>query len=357
MSNRLGNTDPALRAAWHPVARSTEVGADPVSVRLLGEDWVLVRLPDSDAPDGTRLTGFLDVCPHRLAPLSAGTVVGDRLRCGYHGWCFDAAGRCTDIPALGGERIPARADLRAPAALTEHHGLVFLAPESPMTELLDVPEAADPAFVDGTLAPTRARVGAGLMIDNFLDMAHFPFVHAGTIGSEDAIDVPELEIERVGFGMRVHSRHWFPNHEDPAVGRGERDLLQERVLTYEYRAPFLASLRIDYVQAGGTNVVTLFVQPEDDERCRLYATIHRDDLGDEPERMPGMVAYEGKILEEDLVIQEQYRDRRLPLDITDEVHIKADRATIELRRVLADLVAAAGPASTPASITAAAASS
>ena len=348
MSIRLGNTDRALRRAWHPVARSTEVGTEPVSIRLLGEDWVLVRLPDPDAPDGTRLAAFVDVCPHRLAPLSAGTVVGNGLRCGYHGWCFDADGHCVDIPALGGERIPSRADLLAPAALTEHQGLVFLAPEPPLTDLLHVSEADDPTFVDGTLPPTRARVGAGLMIDNFLDMAHFPFVHAGTIGSEDAIDVPDFEIERTGYGMRVHSRHWFPNHEDPAVERGERDLLQERILTYEYRAPFLASLRIDYVQAGGTNVVTLFVQPEDDEHSRLYATIHRDDLGDEPARMPGMVAYEGKILEEDLVIQERYRDRRLPLDLTDEVHIKADRSTIELRRILADLVAEVAAFTAPA---------
>jgi hypothetical protein len=31
----------------------------------------------------------------------------------------------------------------------------------------------------------------------------------------------------------------------------------------------------------------------------------------------------------------------LPLDLTTEVHVKADRMTIELRRILGDLVAAA----------------
>ena len=67
--------------------------------------------------------------------------------------------------------------------------MVFLAPEPPITELLDVPEADDPAFVHGALEPIRARVGAGLMIDNFLDMAHFPFVHAATIGTPGVGDV------------------------------------------------------------------------------------------------------------------------------------------------------------------------
>jgi len=334
----LTNTDPGLRRAWHPVARSTEVGGDPHVVRLLGEDWVLVRLPDGGGE--TNLAAFVDRCPHRLAPLSAGRVDGPALRCGYHGWCFDAAGTCTEIPALGTEKVPPRARAVVPAALREQHGLVFLAPEPPVTELLDVPEAADAAFAHGTLEPARARVGAGLMIDNFLDMAHFPFVHAATIGTTEALEVPELEITRDGLGMTVHSRHWFPNHEDPAVATGERELLQERILTYEYRAPFLASLRIDYVQAGGTNVVTLFVQPEDDESSRLYATIHRDDLAGDGDRMPAMVAYEARILDEDLALQEQYRDRRFPLDLTEEVHIRADRATIELRRILADLVPA-----------------
>ena len=54
--------------------------------------------------------------------------------------------------------------------------------------------------------------------------------------------------------------------------------------------------------------------------------------------MAECVAFERKILDEDLALQEQYRDRRLPLDLTTEVHVKADRMTIELRRILAELV-------------------
>src|SRR5437868_745294 len=42
MTAMLSNTDPALRRAWHVVAQSSEVGLDPVAVRLLGESWVLV---------------------------------------------------------------------------------------------------------------------------------------------------------------------------------------------------------------------------------------------------------------------------------------------------------------------------
>ena len=96
---KLTNTDRALRYGWHVVATSDEVGRDPVQVWLLGEPWVLVRLP---TPDGaTRLAAFEDRCPHRLAPLSAGSVVGETLQCAYHGWCFDGDGTCTRVPAIG----------------------------------------------------------------------------------------------------------------------------------------------------------------------------------------------------------------------------------------------------------------
>jgi vanillate O-demethylase monooxygenase subunit len=334
----LANTDPALRRAWHPVARSNEVTTTPRPTRLLGEDWVLVRLPDADGDDRTTLAAFVDRCPHRLAPLSAGWVDGTTLRCGYHGWCYDAAGVCREIPSLGeSEHVPPRAKATVPAGLAERHGMVFLAPEPPLAELLDVPEADDPAFMHGALEPISARVGAGLMIDNFLDMAHFPFVHAATIGTPESATF-ELTVERCGLGMNVHSRHPFPNREDPGVAAGIRPLLQERVLEYRYRAPFSICLRIDYVEAGGTNVLDFYVQPEDDDRARIYTSVHRNDLDGDDARLAESVAFERKILDEDLLLQERYRDRRIPLDPTTEVHVKADRMTIELRRILAELV-------------------
>jgi phenylpropionate dioxygenase-like ring-hydroxylating dioxygenase large terminal subunit len=334
----LTNIDPGLRRGWHVVAASDEVCREPVQVWLLGEPWVLVRLPA--AGDATRLVAFEDRCPHRLAPLSAGAVVGDALQCGYHGWCFDAAGACTVIPAIGGsDRIPPRARATAPGALAEAGGLVFLAPEVPRAERLDLPFTDADGFLHHHLAPTRARVGAGLMLDTFLDLAHFPFVHAATIGTPDALEVPDTTVARDGFGMTVTGTHWFPNHEDPGVAQGIRPLLQQRSLRYEYRAPFQASLRIDYVHAGGTNVLEFFVQPEDDEHCRIYTVLHRDDL-DDADQLADAGAYEQKILDEDLLLQEQYVDRGLPLDVTAEVHVRTDRPGLELRRILADFVAA-----------------
>src|SRR5262245_25672812 len=81
----MHNTHPALRPCWHPVAYARDVGADPVRVTLLGEHYVLVQL------DGV-ISAFPDQCPHRGAPLSAGTIVDGTLQCAYHGFRYGTDG-------------------------------------------------------------------------------------------------------------------------------------------------------------------------------------------------------------------------------------------------------------------------
>ena len=337
----LHNTHPALRRCWHPVARSADVTDRPVRTVLLGEPWVLVRV------DG-RLRAFVDRCPHRLAPLSIGECDGGTLRCGYHGWRFDASGRCVEIPALGPEAtIPPRARLVGADSVEERHGMVFLAPEAPLTPLGTVQEAEDPSFMSGDLPVLVARASAGLLADNFLDMAHFPFVHLATFGAEDPV-VPPLTVARKGWGFTAVNEHLFSNREDPGVAAGVRPLVQRRRVTYRVVAPFHLVLRLDYLDSGGTNVIGFFLQPETDDSCRIYSTIWRDDLDGDPARMASAVAFEVAVVREDLAVQESYDRLVLPLDPTTEVHTRADRSTLELRRMLGDLVAAASAQSSSA---------
>ncbi|MHB1777135.1 MAG: Rieske 2Fe-2S domain-containing protein [Acidimicrobiales bacterium] len=331
----LSNVDPALRRCWHPAARSVEVGDQPFRALLLGEPWVLWR-------SGGVLAAFVDRCPHRRAPLSLGHCEGGDLRCAYHGWRFGPDGRCVEVPALGaGGRPPGRASLVPAAGVVERAGMVFVAPEPPLAPLGRLPEADDPAFEQGDLPVLRARAAAGLLADNFLDLAHFPFVHRGTFGAEEAVTVPHYDVVRDGDGFTVTYEHAFANREDPGVAAGLRPLTQHRRLTYRLDAPFHLRLRIDFVEAGGANVIGFFLQPESESSCRIYTSLWRNDLGGDPARMAAAIEFEVAVLEEDLVVQQAYDELVLPLDPTIELHTRADRATLELRRVLADLVDAA----------------
>ena len=118
-----------VSSGWYPVARAAEVGTTPLPVGAAGRPYVVVRLRP-----GGEVAAFPARCPHRLVPLAAGAVVDGRLQCTYHGWRFDAEGRCVDIPSLGdGGTPPPRADLAMPWAVEERHGWVWLAPERTTT--------------------------------------------------------------------------------------------------------------------------------------------------------------------------------------------------------------------------------
>jgi phenylpropionate dioxygenase-like ring-hydroxylating dioxygenase large terminal subunit len=101
---RIGPGTPCgnlLRHYWQPVALLDEFdpAIDPrmaqrpmKPVRVMGEDFVLFR-------DDHGAFGLLDrACPHRGADLAFARHEGDGLRCPFHGWKFDATGRCLDTP-------------------------------------------------------------------------------------------------------------------------------------------------------------------------------------------------------------------------------------------------------------------
>ena len=335
-ADEFDNLHPALRRCWHPVARSAEVGSEPFRCVLLAEPWVLWR--DSAG----ELMALLDRCPHRRAPLSFGCVVGDDIECGYHGWRFDGDGTLVAIPALGeGATLPGAVKAGSPAGLVEAHGMIYLAPEDPVVPVPVMIEDGDDSFLVGDLPVITTRGSTALLADNFLDMAHFPFVHSGTFGAEEEREVAPYEVVRDGLTTTVTFTHAFANREDPGVEAGIRPLVQQRRLIYRFTAPFHLSLRIEYLDAGGVNTIGFFLCPQDAETVRVYSTLWRDDLDGDVERMAEAVAFEVAVVEEDLRIQSAYDVLSVPLALNVEAHTRVDKTTLEMRRVLIDLVAEA----------------
>ena len=83
-----------LRRYWYPVAFARELDEFPVKrVELLGEFFALWKSPSG------RYGIVPEACPHRKASLAYGVVEPDGIRCPYHGWVFDADGRCIEQPA------------------------------------------------------------------------------------------------------------------------------------------------------------------------------------------------------------------------------------------------------------------
>ena len=171
-----------MRQYWIPALLSSEVerGGPPLRLMLLGERLIGFR-------DSEGRVGIMDHrCPHRGASLFLGRNEQDGIRCIYHGWKFDAAGRCLDMPNVPPEQ-DFKYKVRAKAYRTiERAGLVWVymgtraeAPPLPGFEVLGVPDDEIGAlFIQRNCNYLQALEGD-------IDTSHFGFLHAGHVEPDE----------------------------------------------------------------------------------------------------------------------------------------------------------------------------
>lgn len=200
----------ALRTTWQPVINSTDLIRGSVAgATLLGESLVLARFDDGS------LLAAQNACSHKGFDLSRSHVCGNLLQCAYHGWRFNSAGECLDIPSL----VNPPADKLELSHLRnfpvcERYGMVWVCmgePEAP--PLPDVPEFEDPAWTYVVAPPMRFQAGFRREIENYLDMTHFAFAHSTTLGVAANPVVPPMHIEEYADGFLMDAP--FPALESP----------------------------------------------------------------------------------------------------------------------------------------------
>lgn len=322
----IDNTHPSLRRCFHPVAELDSLDRNAATrVELFGEAFAVFH-------DGASWRALPDTCPHRLAPLTSGVVEDGTIRCGYHGWCFDSSGTCVEIPAIGDSPIPPTAHIDPVAAIDEAYGLVWISVEAPLTPIPVVDEWDDERFGLARLPVQEWNAGAAQITDNFLDVAHFPFMHLGTIGDPDDRVVGDYEVTRDGWLFKAIHRH------KAALIDGSGRIV-DRTMEFACTAPHHLLLRLDYGEHGTTTLV-FFHQPVSADRTKLYimdfSTSRANGVGD----VQQAIDFQLQVGAEDRIILEQLPSTAMPLSPGIETHTKADRITVEYRRVLADLVGA-----------------
>ncbi|MFZ8901815.1 MAG: Rieske 2Fe-2S domain-containing protein [Ilumatobacteraceae bacterium] len=326
----ISNISSPLRRVWHPIGRPESFTHEPTRFELVGDGYVAVRLADE-------IRVFRDMCPHRFARLSDGCVVDDTIQCPYHGWQFSAEGRCVHVPAMGDDATPPPARLTAPHVMVRY-GLVWVAPEDPVADPISIPRWDDASLEKVWIDPVDVKAGAAQIVDNFLDFAHFPYVHAGTFGSDKDRLVHDYTTERTadGWGFVVDYPHVIENHEDPLVATGEHPLVQPREMKYQFQVPFSANLQLFLPTTGMVNHILLLCQPMTLDTTRVHMVMLRNDCPDDASKLAA-VAYELRVFDEDLKILERLPDTSIPLE-RGQVHVRSDRHTVEFRRILERLV-------------------
>ena len=162
---------------WYPLAWSHELKArKPLGRNFAGEPIVLYR------GQSGQVFALEDRCAHRQVPLHLGVVAGEILKCGYHGWAYDCAGKCVDVPYLGREKLPNGVKTYP---VREIDGVIFVFPG------------------DSALADARAPASLGSFADRRyrtrrLDRkvaCHYTFMH------ENLFDMNHQFLHRKNMGM------------------------------------------------------------------------------------------------------------------------------------------------------------
>ncbi|MFM9967230.1 MAG: Rieske 2Fe-2S domain-containing protein [Burkholderiales bacterium] len=210
-----------FREYWIPATPAALLVADaaPVRVRLFGENYVAFR-----ATDGT--LGFLDeACPHRGASLALARNENNSLRCIYHAWQFDIAGRVLDAPCEGANpRLQAFLDSVSANAypVREAGGMAWVylgqrkaPPPFPLFEFNSLPA--------NQVHTRRAVLNYNWLqgLEAHLDAAHLGVLHSSTVvggGSNDRdVDLavknlaPKMEMDDTAYGMREAALRDMPD--------------------------------------------------------------------------------------------------------------------------------------------------
>ncbi|HEX4027328.1 MAG TPA: aromatic ring-hydroxylating dioxygenase subunit alpha [Rhizomicrobium sp.] len=165
---------------WYPLAWSDEIGRGKVLARRFAGQPVVFYRGRSGA-----LHALEDRCAHRQVPLSEGMVEGETLRCGYHGWRYDCAGACVDVPYLGQAHLPNGVKAYP---VREVDGMVFLFPGNSALADERAPTALGASAHAGYKTRRLDRTIAchyTFMHENLFDMNH-QFLHRSLMGQVKA---------------------------------------------------------------------------------------------------------------------------------------------------------------------------
>ncbi|HWK60249.1 MAG TPA: aromatic ring-hydroxylating dioxygenase subunit alpha [Eoetvoesiella sp.] len=230
---------------WYPLAWSRDITAGGLHKRrVVAKDLVLYR------NSAGNVVAHLDMCPHRMLPLSQGRLKGDALECGYHGLQFDCSGKCVRVP--GQDIIPSNASV-ATYPTHENMGLVWVWMGDPAladTSLVyDLPQYHDANW--SAVEGDALEIGCHYLnlADNLCDPAHVNFVHLTTLGSSAGEDVP-VHHEKQDGGLVT----WRWINDAPAIPLfqkfGNFKGHVDRWHYYHYHAPSIAIIDFGSAATG-----------------------------------------------------------------------------------------------------------
>ncbi|NKC14162.1 MAG: aromatic ring-hydroxylating dioxygenase subunit alpha [Gammaproteobacteria bacterium] len=271
-------TDTSVLEDWQAIGRSEDVPLErPRRTRLLGQDILVERHPDG----------------LRVFELDAGER---RLRS---------------------------------ARVQERYGHVFVSLGEDPRPLLELPEFEQPGRRLITSGIVTVRASPLRIVENFLDMAHFPYVHTNILGAEPHTEVLpyNAEIRRGVDEVWATGCQFYQQQAAMSAEGGQQ-------IAYEYRvsSPFITVLyKTCPERADEWDLIGLLVQPLEEDLCDVHTFML---LFDSSTPDIALVHFQQTIFIQDRSILENQRPRLMPLEAGAERPVRADLTSSTYRRWL-----------------------
>lgn len=183
-----------IRKAWHIVCEAREARAKPLKTALFGHNLVVFRGRHGQSNEHGQVGVFLDRCPHRNVPLTAGRVVDGELECAYHGWRFATDGRCVAVPGLC-RKVEGAGRKAVAFEVVEQDGYVWVWGDL-MSRAQGKPYAFERLDEAGYTTVRRTVTFPGSLhatAENALDVPHTAFLHRGLFrGAGEANEIKAI---------------------------------------------------------------------------------------------------------------------------------------------------------------------
>ena len=335
-----------LKNAWYAAiwAKDLPTGV-PVAKIILNEPVVLFR-----TASGTPVA-LEDRCCHRAAPLSRGVCLEQTIECGYHGLRYDATGACVHIP--GQTHIPPGAKVHS-YPLCERHNMVWIW----MGDGAKADESSIPNYYwlddSGWVAATGYIPMQGhyqLLVDNLLDFTHVSYLHKNTLSADPAEATVPVKVERTEDTVSV--ARWILDLDAPPLfaKAGGFDGKVDRWQTTTWRAPSTLAFDVGCAKAGTgaqdgdrTNGISIWsmhlITPETETSTHYHWGYVRNFALDDAAMTKILHDGAEATFMEDVVMIEAQQKNLMGGSIDGLMDINADNPPLQMRRIMAGLIAA-----------------
>ena len=207
------------------------------------------------------------------------------------------------------------------------YGFVWATLGEPKRGIVEIPEFADTTRRFLHRGRIFVPISGLRVIENFFDLSHFSFVHTGTLGGYESAEVPKYGVELRDEGRELWAVgcSFFQPQASAAAGGGA-------TVYYDYRvpAPYIAIIYKDsMVKRGAKDLIGLFIQPEEEERCTVHSFAL---LYDETNSDTHILHFYHEIFAQDRAILIHQTPKTLPVDLRREVPATSDASSVAYRR-------------------------